>query len=362
MRSWSRSIRRTTGEMQFKTTYFLNFRNLINQRCTWSEGFNLITGPNGAGKTNFLEGVNLISGWGPLERGTKIADLSRWNQADRTSLWARVSGEESADIFASIAGRSALKFADKSVGAGSMRSRMPVLSFFSDSVSLIKGGASVRRQLIDRIGALVNPAYAKRLSDYRKLVKQKSVLLRRRSDTSVVDRLAVGSGDWLWSVRDEIVEQLRRELAGCSRLLPKPVDLVLSRGGTADGSGDYRTALELMRPRERASATPLVGPQRDDMMVLSGGRQAGVFLSRGQCRRTASALVLASASVVMKNTGRKPVLVFDELTSELDAAGRDILLGTLTDSDYQIFAASADLFERDKITVHRMADGRFIDS
>ena len=105
---------------------------------------------------------------------------------------------------------------------------------------------------------------------------------------------------------------------------------------------------------------PLVGPQRDDLKLICEGRNAADFLSRGQSRRAASALMLASALVIERMIGRKPVLMFDEVVSELDENGRSVLLDALSEAGYQVFAASADSFEYAGAAVYRIKKGGFI--
>lgn len=351
--------------MFFKYTYFHNFRNLSQGRITWSNGFNLLVGPNGAGKTNFIEGLNLVSGWGPMERGAKISDVVRWKDGggDRASLWARVSGEEEMDIFASISAKCSLKCDDKPIGASGMRNKIPTITFLSDGMSLVKGPASARRALLDRIGAVISPSYGLRLHDYRHALRQKSVLLRKGYDAKIADRVLVPLGAWLWTAREEISKLIYDALAEFSGLLSSPMDLKFVRGGGGEAAGqseDFRRSIELKREREIASRTPLVGPQRDDLKLICGGRSAADFLSRGQSRRAASALMLASALVIERVTGRKPILMFDEVASELDESGRNVLLDALSGVGYQVFAATADSFEYDGASVYRIKKGGVI--
>jgi DNA replication and repair protein RecF len=352
--------------MRFSATYFHNFRNIQHERREWPQGFNLITGPNGAGKTNFLEGLNLISGWGPLERNTRIASLVRWKddgREERASLWGRVSGEEDADIFASLSVRCSLKIGEGGTDATTMRGRIPVLSWLSGHASILRGGASNRRALLDRVGALVSPSYAARLHDYRYALRQKTALLRKSYNPAIADRVMIPLGSWLWAAREEITRMIGNALREFADLTPRPVDLSFARGGGGledNPATDFRRGLVLNRDRERASRIPLVGPQRDDVRISCGSRDAAVALSRGQSRRTASALILASALVVERRLGRKPILVFDELASELDSEGRSSTIDALMRTGCQIFAASTDPIPAAGVELHRMISGKFL--
>ncbi|MDR1482673.1 MAG: AAA family ATPase [Synergistaceae bacterium] len=352
--------------MYFKETYFYNFRNIQPERHEWSVGLNLITGPNGAGKTNFLEGLNLISGWGPLEKNTRMSDLICWNSIGKgngASLSGKVSGEADAEILAAVTTRCSLKFDGKSSNAFAVRSHMPVLSWLSSHISLLKGGASNRRALLDKVGALVSPSYAVRLHDYRYVLRQKSALLRKSRDAAFVEKPMLRIGAWLWTAREEILRMLAESLDEFGELLPSPVSLVFKRGGAGideNPSADFKKAVLLNGDRERAAKIPLVGPQRDDVGIFCGAREAAVALSRGQSKRMASAVILASALVVERVLGKKPVLVFDEMTSELDSDGRLSTIRALERTGCQIFATATDPIFSDLIEPHDIRDGRFV--
>lgn len=355
--------------MRFAGTYFYHFRNLVPQRREWDRGFNLIVGPNGSGKTNFIEALNLISGWGPLERGTKLASLVRWGRgcepaALRASLWARLAGGgDTHEIFASIQTRCTLKWDERAIGAVAMRRVLPVMSFLPGDMALLKGGASYRRGLLDRVGALVLPAYAERLYEYRRALRQKSALLRRQRDPRLVDRLLAPLGAWLWGARERIAERIAECLGEYSDLQTNPLCLRFIRGGGGTASEppeDMKLALNMARDRERAAKMPLVGPQRDDIEFTCASRPAASALSQGQSRRAAAALLLASASAVERVLGIKPVLLFDELVSELDASGRGAIISALTGTGNQIFATTTEDPFGGRFYVHVMSHGGFL--
>jgi DNA replication and repair protein RecF len=334
----------------------------------WTPGFNVITGPNGSGKTNFLEGLNLMAGWGPFERRMKISGVIRWNSGDdepsgSALLWGRIRGEESSEVFASLRSRCQLKYSGKLAGAAEMRRKIPVMSFMPWHMSLLKGGASYRRHLLDMIGALVSVPYARILHDYRIVLRQKAVLLRNRREPRTVDRLLAPLGAWLWTAREEILKMLRREMSGYLELLPAPMDFSFKRGGGGldeNPSDDFKKSLRVAREREFCARQPLVGPQRDDVAFTCDGMEAAAALSRGQNRRAVAALILASAAVVEHRLGKKPVMIFDEITSELDESGRFVTVEVLRRTGYQVFAATTDIPAYGGIEVYKMNDGRFL--
>ena len=125
-------------------------------------------------------------------------------------------------------------------------------------------------------------------------------------------------------------------------------------------SDDFKKSLKNACERERTLGIPLVGPQRDDVKFTCDGIDASVALSRGQIRRAVSVLILASALVVERRLVRKPILLFDEITSELDESGRTREIESLLATGYQAFATTADAPEYNGVEMHRIKDGRFL--
>lgn len=311
----------------------------------WSPGLNLLVGGNGSGKTNILEGINIISGWGPLERGTKSASLPTWDSGSgEVQLTGQLDGGGDEIIRVKISGRCSMKMDDKPISATELRWKIPALTFLPNDMAILEGSASYRRRLLDMVLALIVPSYAVRLSDYRRGIRQKSVLLRQGRTAVTVDRALQPLADWIWRMRAEAVELLSLCLAELDALLPASVELSLSRGGAGTREEDYAGALMKNFVREQAVRIPVTGPHRDDLMIKSGERPAAEALSRGFRRRAAIALIMAASAAVRRKLGKEPVLLLDEVTAELDAEGRDILFGTLLERKAQVFAATAEPF------------------
>jgi DNA replication and repair protein RecF len=229
-------------------------------------------------------------------------------------------------------------------------------------MSLIGGGASYRRRLLDITGALVYVEYARILHDYRTILRQKAVLLKHRRDTKAADKILAPLGSWLWESRGEILRMMASEMNKFAPLVHEKVDFFLVRGGGGFDevpSEDFKISLTAASDRETGSGIPLVGPQRDDIRIDCGGRGAAIALSRGQGRKLAIALILASALVVERRLARKPVLLFDEIYSELDAEGREYVIEALVSTGCQVFASTAEASPRDDFGIFKMRDGRF---
>ncbi len=352
--------------MGFSRVRFNNFRNIEPREMKWSPGLNLLTGVNGSGKTNILEGINIISGWGPLERGTKSVSLPTWESgSSEVQLTGELDGEFKEIIKVKISGRIMMKLDEKPVKATDLRWKIPVLTFLPNDTAILEDSASYRRRLLDMMLALLVPSYAMRLHDYRRGVRQKSAVLRMGHPTNLVDRALLPLASWIWKMREEAVSLLSECLKPLSDLLPSRIELSLQRGGAGmcpSFEDDYAASVMAMAEKERILKVPMVGPHRDDMIISSDGRRAADSLSRGFRRRAAIALMLAASDGVRRKLGKEPVLLLDEVTAELDSEGRHLLFDSLINRRAQVFAATAEPFG-DKFPgyVYTVSKGRVIE-
>lgn len=331
--------------MRVVETRTRNFRNLCSQRLAWDRGLNLFVGANGAGKTNFLETFHVLTGWGPFE-GALWACLSQWDCDEPSTMAASLDGEREAMVEVSFRQRPSLRLDGKKATWSTLRSFIPSLSFLPTHMALIEGSSAVRRRFLDVLCSILFPVYAFRLSQYRKVLRHRRCLLVAGKKVSLTSRPMGELSGWIWRCRQQAVAALQTELDQQSGLLPLPLELAVLRGGAGlafEPLDDFFESEQAMMEREFHAKTPLVGPHRDDMTMVCGSRVASEVLSRGQRRRSAMALVLAAASLVEHRMGRRPLLIIDEIWSELDDEGKKILVENLCQSQCQVFAATTDL-------------------
>ncbi len=333
--------------MHIAQTRFVNFRNISQTSVEWNKGLNLLSGQNGAGKTNVLESLHILTGWGPFAGG-KIFDTVRWN-CESARLAAQAEGERSTVVEASLASRASLRIDGKICRWGDLRSNVQSLAFLPSDIALIEGSPAVRRRFLDILCALYFPLYARKIADYRKIIAHRRYLLSVGHPVTVTQETMADLAVWVWKCRIAVVEELKKCLNEWDELLPRPLETELRRGGSCgieDLAEDFGRSCEIHEVRERAACTPLVGPHRDELLLTCEGRQASGSLSRGQRRRTALALILAAGRAVEIRYRSSPVLLFDEVTSELDDRGRELLIECFERCGWQIFAATAENFPR----------------
>ena len=325
-----------------------NFRNLRPLRTLWDPGLNLVTGKNGSGKTNCLEGLHLVTGWGPFgER----RDLPSWDgEGSRAFISGAFCGEE--DLFISMAagGATLIKCDGKRASFTEVRTRVPALAFLPGDMALLDGAPSVRRAFMDRLCALLFPLYARGLSEYGRALRHKAALLREGKSAAALSKVMAPLAASIWTSREEAVRLLSLGLANFKELTVLPLQLSHERGGAfGDGAAeeDWFRSLEKWSGRERAACVSLVGPHRDDLKVRAEGRPPGAVFSRGQLRRASVALMLSAAKAAEARLRRKPVILMDEIASELDEEGRRRTIEALGGSGWQVIAAAAELPKRE---------------
>jgi DNA replication and repair protein RecF len=322
-----------------------NFRNLETGRIKWDRKLNLLIGPNGAGKTNILESLHILTGWGPFKSLRKSPLLNWDSDESRGFLEGTFEGEEDVLVQSSVTSRCAMKCDGKRSNCASIRFRVPALAFLPGDLALIEGGPSVRRRFLDVLCALLYPIYALKLTEYRRAVRHKRALLSEGRSTELIDSVMAPMAEWIWTCREKASLAVTMGLESFSNLLPGPIELALSRGGIGLAGNNPIGYIEGVRSRRRAeigSGRPLVGPHRDDLTIDASGMEASSRFSRGQRRRTSLAMVMAAGWAVERKLRRSPILLLDEVASELDQSGREITVETLVSSGWQIFAATAE--------------------
>ena len=329
--------------MRIAQTRFRNFRNVQNALIEWGPGINLLTGANGSGKTNVLEALHILTGWGAFH-GSRFADTVRWNEKGAT-LVAQAEGESSSLIEVAIAARASLRLDRKVCRWGDLRNCVRSLTFLPADMAIIEGSPSIRRRFLDKLCALSFPMYAWKLSEYRKIVQQRRFLLLHGRPVRPTQQTMARLAAWIWECRLKMVVLLITKLTKWPQLLSQPIGITLKRGGAGNrlnAMEDFYFSSEKHAEEERAARRPLVGPHLDELEIHCGTRSAASTLSRGQRRRAALALLLAAASAIQEMFHADPVLLLDEVTSELDRRGREILFETLADTGWQIFATTAE--------------------
>jgi DNA replication and repair protein RecF len=343
-----------------------NFRNYVRLDLDLPPGVSLFLGDNAQGKTNLLEAIYYLATTRSPYAGAE-RELVNWLAAENEPLpyarlvgrVARGDGELSLEITLTqqqndgARYRKQMRLNGVAKRAMDLLGQLNVVLFLPDDIALIAGSPGGRRRYLDAALCQIDAAYCRTLSRYNQIVTQRNALLRdlreRGGDPAQLafwDGRLVEHGAFLVARRqaallslDDLAPAIHAELTdGGERLRLRYEPSVEIEPGEAGNGQDavedaFRAQLQAQRRREIAAGMTLVGPHRDEVRFLIDGVDAGVYGSRGQQRTAALSLKLAEVDLMRQQTGHHPLLLLDDVLSELDAHRRRYLLNWLVSAD-----------------------------
>ncbi len=333
-----------------------NFRNYEALSLEFDPGVNLIVGDNAQGKTNLLESVAYL-GSGKSFRAQKTAEMVRFS-ADFADIEGTVFAQERQQklrwvLFPDSRKRQLWRNGAKKKTAADMAGVLPSVLFCPEDLMVLKAGASARRRLGDNALSQLRPNYDAALSEYNRILDQKSRILKDRYENpALLDILPEYNarlcqvGALLISYRARFFDSLGKEAA---------VYHDSFSGGAEEFSLRYKTVstvtdpfaptatlrdqlMEHLQSHHRAeleSAQCLTGPHKDDFDVSLSGIDLKAYGSQGQTRTAAISLKLAQRKIMGSQWGEMPVLLLDDVLSELDPSRQDFVLNQIREG--QVF-------------------------
>ncbi|HEU4448736.1 MAG TPA: DNA replication and repair protein RecF [Gaiellaceae bacterium] len=322
-----------------------SFRSYAALELALEPGLVLVVGPNGVGKTNLLEGIHVgAQGFSPRTRAEPR--LVRFGEDAARVRLAGAEGGVPVGTEVTIArgrGKSILVNGAPAASAEELRSRLTALVFVPDRLAVVKGGPAVRRAYVDRMLGRVLPSQAALPGEYGRVLAQRNEALRRvRAGASTREALEPWSeqvaalGSRLDAVRAELVDLLADGFAAHAEALGLPA-AVLAYEERGLAAADLAARLE----RDVERGTTGLGPHLRDVEVRAAERDVRSFGSQGEQRTAVLALLLAEADVVTERRGAPPLLLLDDVLSELDAGRRRALLAALPPRGQTLVSATS---------------------
>ena len=314
---------------------FSNYRNLDGLVLEPSCGVTVLVGPNAVGKTNTVEALQYVTSGQSFRRPAPRELVGP--VAEQAHVAARLEGDGrviDVELAVTPEKRKFLRNGKPCRGTDLAGTLLSVL-FCPDDLSLVKGSASHRRGELDAFGAQANVGYRKVLSNYTRSIEQRNRLLKDGCDDALLDAwdesVALGGATLLHHRLNlfrrlaAIVSEVYAEVAGGERLACRYVPSV--EGAEAGMGRDELRDLMLSQMRSHRAddvrrAQTLTGPHRDDVLFEIDGRDARAFGSQGQQRSVALAWKMAEVRLCEDLLGERPLLLLDDVMSELDASRR----------------------------------------
>lgn len=311
----------------------IQIRNQEDGEYRPGEELTVFTGPNGAGKTNLIEAVYFAS-IGKSFRTSQTEDLIRWEADEGTilldftlrgtvhQLKVRLSRKEGVRFF-----MNETKLRRKDL-LGTFRTVL----FTPDEMQLIKGAPQERRRFLDLEVSQVSPRYYEELLRYSRAVAQRNAALRQAQlrgtvpDIDIWDMQIACGAAYLVKKRAEAVARMNECLADTESALTGrkealTIRYLLNQGEGVPDESWYLEKLAAVRDEDARLCRTSVGPHRDDLLFELNGRDISRFGSQGQQRTAILAMKLAETEFIRRETGEYPVLLLDDIGSEL---GREL--------------------------------------
>jgi DNA replication and repair protein RecF len=309
--------------------WLTDFRSYSAADIEFAPGLTALLGANGEGKTNVMEAIGYLATLSSF-RGAPNDALVR---AGASSAILRAQGEREgrqllieAELSATGRGRVQVN-KQKLARTRDLLGALRVSVFAPDDLELVKGGPAERRRFLDDALVARRPSLDSLRSDLERILRQRNALLKQaggrlslevEATLMVWDAKLVETGEALADARDELVSELGPALdLAYAQVAGKPVP-VLTRYDAPWREQGLAAALEAARRDELRRGVSLVGPHRDDVVIHLDGLPSRTHASQGEQRSVALAMRLAAHRVVTDATGSPPILLLDDVFSELD--------------------------------------------
>lgn len=304
-----------------------SFRNLERVELELGRGLSVLSGPNGAGKTSLLEAI-YFAATSRCFRAVRPAEAVRHGEREafvRATFVDAPDGGSREQVASIVRAATRVRIdGNRPPTLAAYAVASPVVLFHPGELTLSQGPAGGRRTLLDRVALFVDPASADARARYAHAQRSRHELLRSPScdlaSLESFERLSARYGAALTRARQRAFDVLARHATEAFAAIASP-DLELGMRYVAGGSADEDEAIaELAARRERDRPRPSAsfGPHRDELELTVSGRPARAVASQGQHRALTLALKAAEAGAVASARGLLPLLLFDDVSSELD--------------------------------------------
>jgi DNA replication and repair protein RecF len=373
--------------MHIKSLSLHSFRNYQSATLSLTPGLNIFVGDNAQGKTNLLEAIYVLS-LSKSYRTTRETELIN-HGAQRTVITAQVAKMATLDLAVMVSEleKKRLLVNQKSTTANSFVGCLNTVLFIPDSLQLVKGSPGDRRRFLDVQICQIDPVYRNNLLKYQRVVRQRNSLLKgafeNRSQLSQLpawDNQLVSLGTKIMLRRQDVVETLQHySKSAHERISDEREDLhliyqpffeteeniALGRKYTSAHVEDtLRQKLQELKMEEVRRGYTLVGPQRDDLVFRINDADLKKYGSQGQQRTAVLAYILAELELMCQETGEYPVVLLDDVMSELDRNRQMLLLSILNQKAQTIVTTTnLDSFTpetKQRASIFRIEQGRIL--
>ena len=349
--------------MIIKSLKLKNFRNYDLLSIDFDESTNIFHGNNAQGKTNILESVYLAATT-KSHRGTKDRDMI---QFDHEEAHIEIMVEKNNIPFQidihlkknSPKGIAINKIPIKK--ASELFGIINVVFFSPEDLNIIKNGPAERRRFIDFELASLDKIYLNDLSNYSRILNQRNKLLKDVNDNETLlqtldiwDIKLIKYGNKIIERRKVFIEQINKIISFIHKKLTGGKEELKLFYECGTGQLDFETCIKRNRERDIKLKSTSAGPHRDDICFMANGIDIRKFGSQGQQRTTALSLKLSEIELVKQIINDKPILLLDDVLSELDKDRQNYLLDSIKDIQTLITCTGLDDFVNHRFSINKI--------
>ena len=340
--------------MYIKEIELNNFRNYKEQKVSFSRGVNIFIGKNAQGKTNLLEGIYL-NAFGKSFKNIKDRELIKFGEdyCIIKSVSENEEGENTTEIVIKSDGRKGIKKDGiKIKKASELLDRIYIIIFSPEDLRIVKDEPEKRRKFINRELCQIRAGYLFDLNEYNRILKQRNMYLKEKQIDSdlldIWDRQLAACGTRIIRKRKNFVERIdeisRKIHSGITEEREKlELKYEASIAPTDNLEEEFYGILVASREDDIRNGTTGKGPHRDDIKISADGIDLRKFGSQGQQRTAALSLKLSEIKIIEEEKGEKPILLLDDVLSELDNDRQIMLIQSLGEN--QMFITTTEIME-----------------
>ncbi len=364
-----------THTMRLHALRLWQFRNYVRAELTPAPRMNILLGANAQGKTNLLEAIYYLSALRPL-RPVREVDLVGWGATEMrlTAQYETDGLTDAIQIRLPLQGKRTVMHNEQPVARQSaLVGKLSIVCFTAQDLSLVRGEPADRRRFLDAEISLLSHRYLYSLAHYKRALEQRNTLLRRHLEgVATLENLPEWNaqlakyGARLFHARRQFLERLHALAESTHRALTENAETLALRylpglpvrEPLPDKEEDWHdallSALHQSAGEELRRGATLYGPHRDDFLIQVQGYEARLFASQGQQRTCALSLRLSEVALVESIRQEPPIVLLDDVFSDLDPARRRHLTAFLTPRT-QTFITCTDLSAFDAATLQDAA-------
>lgn len=346
----------------------IHIRNMEDKSIELLPGMTMLVGPNGCGKTNLIEAV-YYSSVGKSFRTSNDQEMIALGEEDGTILLTYKVHQVSHELKIKLSRQQGKKLFlnDTPIKKKELMGLFRTVLFTPDELQLIKGAPLFRRRFLDMEISQVSPRYYETLIRYNRAVQQRNAEFRRaqfqgrRPDVDMWDMQIASGAAYLVKKRWETIAKMNEKVPAMEAVLTSHQEQLQITYQQNEGENQtanvewYLKALSDHRDEDARLCRTSVGPHRDDLQFLMNGIDISAYGSQGQQRTAILAMKLAELEFIKEETGTYPVLLLDDIGSELDTQRRKSLMNYLQEQEIQTLLTGTEaLSEAEGVHVEKL--------